>query len=236
MGSGGSRVLEVEIDAPAMTRVLAAVAVAGVVVSTGAGMVMTRLEPGAVADVLARVEPGAEMSPLTWFSSGLLLACALALLACWQRSRASGPPVLVPSWLGLAVLFAGLSAEEFVAVHENLGDWWLPTAAGVGVAIGVAAWRPWTTLSSRGRRAWVAAVVLFVGGAVVTDELTEIVLGSAAITIPRMLLRGVEEGLELAGTIVFLESLLLSVSRRQEARRRQVSGASVGGRRGPGSG
>lgn len=126
----------------------------------------------------------------TWYSSALLLGCAvlaglLAALARRAGSRDAG------AWTGLAAVLALLSLDEIAVLHERLGG----PAGGV---LGDAARGPL-------RFAWVVPGVLLV-------LVAGIVLLGFVRRLPsptrRLVVTAAAEGLEMAGSVVLLYALL----------------------------
>lgn len=159
-----------------------------------------------------------EQNVPTWVASCLLFACGTVLaLIGLEASRARSP--LRGYWYGLAALFAYLSLDEFVGFHEHLGglvelhgalyfSWVVP--AGVAVAIVGSTFVPFLRrLPRRTRRQFLIAGALYVGGALGM----ELPLGywterAGSDNLVYALIDGVEEGMELAGTTLFLLALL----------------------------
>jgi hypothetical protein len=156
----------------------------------------------------------------SWFQSGLLLACA-ALLGLIGRSRAPGDR-FARHWKILACLFVYLSADEAASLHETGGFWisegfgwmgslgvyvWLIPAVALlaGLAIGLRAFL--LHLPQRIRRTMIAAAVVYVAGAA-GMELVEAALDRLEGTPAFGLLTVVEESLEMAGLVLFVNALL----------------------------
>lgn len=153
----------------------------------------------------------------TWFSSGLLLVCALAAGAIalgvppGERWRAH--------WWGLVAGFAYASLDEAVELHEHLGghfetsgvlyfDWVIPAAAIVAVLAAI--YLPFVrALPARSRRRLIVAGVIYVAGALLmelplgwwTDHVGPASPGYAAID-------WVEETLEMLGASLGIVALV----------------------------
>jgi hypothetical protein len=154
----------------------------------------------------------------TWYASGLLLGCALALAGIAAAAERSALPHVF-RWRLLAAVFLYMSLDEVAMLHERLNDllplhgalrfsWILPAAA-VVAALGVAYLPFLKALPARSRNRFLLAGALYVGGALVmelplgwwAERFGEDGLGYALIDF-------VEEALELAGATWFLCSLL----------------------------
>lgn len=160
----------------------------------------------------------------TWYSSVLLAFCALALFTVGRDHAA--PDLHSRSrwrwrwhWRGLAVVFAAISMDEVAGFHERINQtahfggvlyyaWVIPFGALV-VVIAIL-WLPLlAALPMPTRRRFVAAALLYVGGALGV----ELVLGAWAsahgpMNLTYRMIDAVEEGAEIAGASLFLWSLL----------------------------
>jgi hypothetical protein len=151
----------------------------------------------------------------TWYSSSLLLACAVTLGAI----APGAPDGQGRYWSLLAAVFGYLSIDEAVGLHEQLNElvhlggplyfgWILP--AGVAVALlGAAYLRFLLRLPPQTRRRFLLAGALYVGGAL----LMEIPLGLWTEAhgdgdLGYALIDFVEESLEMIGATLFLLALL----------------------------
>jgi hypothetical protein len=172
---------------------------------------------GIVQDLTRPLLLDAEITVPTWFSSSLLLLIAAACaLAAWRGGE------LARRWWVLSVVFVFLSLDEAVIIHE-LGDelmarvldrdvdvplWTIP--AGIAVlVVGAYCLRLYRSQPSHLRRAWVVALLAFVGGAVGFEALGRphyAVPSEAGVTY--ILLSTIEEGLEMAGALIFLWAVM----------------------------
>ena len=154
----------------------------------------------------------------TWFSSVLLFSCGLVLAAIAagkQRTRA----VYIRHWWGLAAAFFYISLDEVVQIHEHASgwfdtggvlyfDWVIP--ASIVVAIFAASYLGFLAhLPRRSRRLFVAAGILYVGGALGM----ELPLGwwtdrAGRDNLTYALIDLVEESLEMIGASLFLYALV----------------------------
>lgn len=158
----------------------------------------------------------------TWFSSSLLLVCALA-----AGRIASARPPWHRHWWGTTAMLGWMSLDEAAELHEHLGglfgtrgllffDWVIP-AAGVVAAVAVAYWPFVRALVRPTRTRLIVAAVIYVAGALVmelplgwwTDHHGDEGLGYALID-------WVEETLEMLGASFALVAL---VAHHEEVRR-----------------
>ena len=154
----------------------------------------------------------------TWYASGLLLCCALALAAIARHAALTGAPRR-RHWWGLAAAFLYLSMDESVGLHEHLSDWvhlhgvlyfsWV-VPAGVAVLALALAYLPFLAhLPVRPRRQFLVAGALYVTGALGM----ELPLGywtelHGNDNLVYALIDLVEESLELLGASLFLAALV----------------------------
>ena len=201
-------------------------AMAGVLTVLGVGVEVAAAVLGA-----RKLEPFVEFLSLsyernlpTWYASGLLLACAL-LLAGIARAAGLAQEPARRHWWALAGLFAYISLDESVGLHEHLGGllslggvlyftWVVP--ATVAVALGGLAFLPFLArLASRRRAQFIVAGVLYVGGALVL----ELPLGwwterHGNDNLVYALIDHMEEALELVGASLFLAALVEELGER----------------------
>jgi hypothetical protein len=207
------------IDLGALRRWL----LAGVGVVSALGLAVELWHASSDADVLADLVPQLSLSyehnVPTWFSSSLLLACALAAgaiargAARWRRS-----------WWGMAVAFGYVSLDEASEIHEHLGghldtsgvlyfDWIIPAVGVLGV-LAVVYLRFMLALPAATRLRLLLAGVVYIGGAVGM----ELPLGwwvdrAGPDNLGYALIDWVEETLEMVGASLALVAL---VRHRQE--------------------
>ena len=164
-----------------------------------------------------------EMSIPTWFSSSVLLLCAvlLTILSIGRR----GGEVYALHWKALAVIFFLLSIDEAVGFHEMaigpVGSvlnepggflyftWVVPGGAFV-LIFALTYLRFLLSLPPRTRRLCIVAALLFVCGALVM----EMISGRHAAqygyqNLTYVALTTTEEVLEMLGGIIFLYALML---------------------------
>jgi hypothetical protein len=149
----------------------------------------------------------------TWYSaSALLLTSAILWVnATSQRKYQSSHTW---HWYGLAVGFLLLSIDEIAGMHETLNSetemsWAIPGGV-LALFIGGVYLVFLCQLERHTAVQFVIGGALFVGGAVGVELLTEPYLENDELnTLAYNLWTAVEEGMEMAGVIVFLNALLL---------------------------
>jgi hypothetical protein len=175
-----------------------------------------------MTDRIYRLDLDTEASLPTWFSSGLMLVCALALLAIAVQVRRDRLFQALP-WFILAGFFFVLSLDEIATIHEWLSAvlsarmdntglfyfaWTLPAL--VVCLAGLACFVPFILgFSGLDRTLLIGSAVVFLSGAVGMEMLggAEAELNGVTGLRYRMLMT-VEESLELAGLLIFLLFLL----------------------------
>jgi hypothetical protein len=176
-----------------------------------------------VTKFLLKFDVGGEQTVAAWVSSMLMLICALILFYLATVKRQLGQAYAM-HWLGLSVVFLGLSMDEAVGFHEMtimplretlqtggvfLYAWVIPALLFVG-ALGIVYLGFLWHLEAAFRLRFVLAGALFVGGAVGFEMLEG---AFAAFYQQHRLVHEaavhLEDTLEFAGVLVFLHSLLL---------------------------
>lgn len=166
-----------------------------------------------------------EISVPTWFSGIVLVAVAGA---AWWISTLPEHQEHRRRWQVLAVMFAYMSLDESIIIHEMAdgllaplfglsGDvpdfplWILP--AGIVVVIAGVYLLPLFRELGRGQqRLWVAALLLYTGGALGVEVVSRPLYALPSEgSLAWLALNVLEEGMEMAGAIVFLYSLLREV-------------------------
>jgi hypothetical protein len=170
--------------------------------------------------------PSAEGTVGTWLTAGLLLLGAGLLLAIAAGARARGERD-AGRWGVLAAVFLFLSCDEAAAIHERVGDW----AEGFGRGEGFLLWEwvvPYAVLTVAAaavyapfvrrlpvdtrRRVVVAGAVYVLGALVLEAVQARIVDARGPGTAVVAALAVVEEGLEMAGAVLFVRALLLHLA------------------------
>ncbi|MCY1032278.1 hypothetical protein OV207_12480 [Corallococcus sp. BB11-1] len=180
-----------------------------------------RQVPGALVAFLSLSHEG---NLPTWYASGLLLTCALALAGIARAAGLGGDPAR-RHWWALMGAFAYLSMDESVGLHEHLGglfSWggvlfftWVVPAAVIVLLVGLAFLPFLARLPSRRRKQFILAGVLYVGGALGV----ELPLGwwteqHGNDNLVYALIDHVEEALELVGASLFLAALVEELGAR----------------------
>jgi hypothetical protein len=174
------------------------------------------------SDRIYRLDLDTEASLPTWLSSGLMLVCALTLLAIAVQVKREGLFKALP-WLLLSAAFFFVSLDESISLHE-----WLSAAIGARVnntgmfyfvwavpalvlcLAGLACFLPFI-LSFKGldRALLIGSAAVFLSGAIGMEMIGGSVAEVAGIdNLTYRLLATVEETLEFAGLLIFLLFLL----------------------------
>ncbi|MEW5791898.1 MAG: hypothetical protein AB1790_10555 [Pseudomonadota bacterium] len=163
----------------------------------------------------------------TWFSSFLLLSCAI-LLAANASAAGAARARFARHWAILALIFLFMSVEEVASFHELVGTrmqhafqttgvlyyaWVIPGSIFVAI-FALSYLRFLFHLPARTRRLFLSAGLLYVGGALGL----EFVSGNYAAlhgeeSLSYAMLTTVEEVLEMAGLAVFAYALLSHTER-----------------------
>jgi len=203
--------------------------VATLIAVGAAGLVVELLHHGPVPaldeDLVGLFSLSYESNLPTWYSSALLLACAVTLTAI----APAAPPGQARYWSLLSAVFGYLSIDEAVGLHEQLNEvvhlggpfyfgWIIPAGAAV-LLVGAAYLRFLRALPAETRRRFLVAGALYVGGAL----LMEIPLGLWTEArgdggLGYALIDFAEESLEMTGATLFLLALLRHAARHGPAR------------------
>ena len=228
----GDPAFSVRIGATTALLALAVLAVVAASFSAAWSLIelgVTRQEVPVVLEQLSKVtkfllkfDAGGEQTVAAWLSSMLMLLCAMVLFYIATMKRHGSEPYAM-HWLGLSVIFLGLSMDEAVGFHEMtikplreaLGTGgpflyaWVIPAIGLVAVVGIAYLGFLRHLEPAFRLCCLLAGGLFVGGAV-GFEMLEGVL--ADFYVRHRLLHEVavhlEDTLEFAGVLIFLHGLL----------------------------
>jgi hypothetical protein len=168
----------------------------------------------------------------TWFSSLLLAAAAATSFVISHQCR--GTPAVRP-WLGLALIFVGMSVDETASLHEMFGPgitqalgfkaqgvltcaWVLPGLAVAALVAGIFA-RFVYRLPRRVRRLTLLSGAFYAFGAIGCEMIYSSMLGSGIpdTAWPARLEIVVEETLEMAGVALWIYTQLLYLHDRQAA-------------------
>ena len=166
---------------------------------------------------------GREANLPTYFSSGLLLIASL-LLAWIARVKRRREAAFDRHWLVLALIFFYLSVDEAARLHEFVYEvlshfqvhgsgifyhvWVVPFLAAAAL-VGLAYLRFLFHLPAKQRFLFVAAALLYVGGAIGFEMFQGVVMeaqGRDNLTYHLSIV--VEEAMEMGGVLVFIYALL----------------------------
>jgi len=159
-----------------------------------------------------------EMNLPTWFSSHLILLCAV-MLALVSRSDHPHVSAFRGHWRTLALIFVYLSIDEAIELHEGLNlvldtsgflyfGWVIPFGVAV-IALGIGYLQFLRRLPAATRRLFCLAGGLYVGGALGV----ELILGAwvdvhGDENLTYALIDWVEESCEICGMSIFAWSLV----------------------------
>lgn len=217
MSDGATATGVLTVERERVVRVLFLLTALLVVVGTAAALVLRRDVPFAVESLGRLFLLDEEATVASWWASALLLAASGGLVL------ASGAvPALRWRLRVLAVLLVALSVDESAIVHERATGALLLLSTGssegdqplwIVVALPLVALTGWfvipilRALPPRVRTSWWLAAGLYVGGAVGVELVVNTL--TTRDTSVYQLGVAVEEGMEYAGPIVLLDSLLL---------------------------
>jgi len=222
-------VVEIEVRARPVARSLLAV-----VVSLAAGHLAALVWLGPLSsrrpsELMRLLDLNAEANLPTWFSSSLLLLCALLLgLVAAVRRRLADP--LARHWLAAAVIFALLSLDEAAAIHElsvkplraalgasgALHFTWVVPGALFAFAFALANVRFLRSLPARTRRAFLLAGALYLAGTLGMEMVGGVYHASRQALSPAYrAVVVVEEVLEMLGLVLFAWAILDHLAREQ---------------------
>lgn len=169
---------------------------------------------------------GNENNFATWYSSMILLLCAVLLLVIGLHVK-NTRGTYAGHWLTLAGIFLLLSLDETASIHEranHLGRYfkqfnyfgglfyqaWVAAGICFVLTIGAVYLKFIVHLPRNTRMLFVVACLLYVGGALGLEMIEGTVnlwLGGVE-NLPYQLLVGVEEACEMMGVVVFIYALL----------------------------
>ncbi|MBB5786607.1 hypothetical protein [Jiangella mangrovi] len=188
--------------------------------------IRTRPEAGALADVLALLNGGHERSLASWWTAALLVTCSVAALLAARLARGDGDPRAGRAWVVLAVVFALLSLDEAVSLHERGAEWagavfdsgsvlarlgWTLPAAAI-IVVSLAALVPaFRAIPSRSRSIIVAGLATSIAGALGMEVVNVLLVDAGARYLWRHLVMAIEEAAEMAGVVIALLGVLTTV-------------------------
>jgi len=175
----------------------------------------------------------------TWFSSILLFLCAERAWWVASAARACGDR-WHRHWRGLAVIFAYLSLDELVQLHEQvvvplreslalggvLRFAWVVIAVPLVVVFALVYLRFLVAQPVWTRVAFIVSGLVYVGAAVGMEMIGSLVVTTFGFqSLLYSAASGVEEGAEMLGVVLFLGALTVALGRMQ--RRTATTAASV---------
>jgi hypothetical protein len=171
-----------------------------------------------------------ENSVPTWYQSAVFLLAAGLLTIIGLGARSSGAP-FATHWLVLAAICIGLSLDEVASLHERtisplylslrLTGIWSPGWVILGMAavaiVALLYLRFFLHLSRADQLQIAAAAIVFVGGSIGVEMMTAGMFDTTDVAWKKsfdyVLMVQVEEGLEMAGLLIFVDFLLRRASR-----------------------
>lgn len=148
----------------------------------------------------------------TYYSAFALLIAAGLLYAIALR-KASEQDRFTRHWFGLTLGFLAMSVDEVAGMHEALNTitdfpWTLPAAFAV-LVVAILYLKFLLHLPLPTRIGFLLSGMLFAGGAIGVEHATDWYLENHSMdTLGYNLLTALEEGLEMLGVILFINSLL----------------------------
>ncbi len=203
---------------------LAAIALVLAIVGAFANIVIYQIADSPdsnLAKVMHRLDLGYEPSLPAWFSSLVLFFNASVLLLISRAKQLRAEPYFA-HWLGLGIIFVGLSIDESVMIHEMVDTVlssmlqttgfllfpWVIAGSAFALTVLVAYSKFLLRLPRRFAYLFITSGALFVGGAVGMELLAGAVIDAAGVaSIYHTIVQTIEESLEMAGSILFLYSL-----------------------------
>ena len=161
----------------------------------------------------------------TWYQSVNFLVAAGLMVMIVLSNRNNGRP-FAAHWLGLAILFCFLSLDEVASLHESTINpmqrvimptgIWAPTWVILGFAavaiIALVYWRFFFHFEWRQRLHMVTAGAIFLGGALAAEMMTGVMFDTTdpdfKNAFPYAVLANIEELLEMAGLLIFIDFLM----------------------------
>ena len=189
-----------------------------------------RPEAATLRDLMAVFDAGNERTLAAWWTAALLAgAAAAAVLVAELARRADSSPAEVRAWRVLAVVFALLSLDEIVSLHERGAAWtasvldagsplvrlgWMIPAAAILVLSLVVLVPAFRAIPRRPRRIIVAGLGTAVAGALGMEFVNVMLVDAGAALRWRYLAMAVEEAAEMGGVVIVLAGISLAVRGR----------------------
>lgn len=193
---------------------------------------VSRPESGVLVDVFAMLDAGQERGLAAWWTASMLVIGALGAVLVGHLARTGGHRArVVVAWRLVAVLFALLSFDEIVSLHERGAQWtaavidaesewvrlgWLIPGAGV-LAVALVALVPmFRALPARPRRCLLAGLGVAIAAAMGL-ELAFVLLSDAGVAWRWLhAVMAAEEAAEMAGVITMIAGLAYAVRIRPD--------------------
>jgi len=180
-------------------------------------------QPAHIQGVITLFNSAAEGNLPTYYSSVLLLFSAMLLSFITLKERTSKSKYF-PHWAFLTLGFVYLSMDEMLVLHESIssfiravtdysGDGVLKSPWVIlgtfAVAIVFLIFRKFIThLERRTRYLFLLAGILYVGGAIGFEIIENLYAEAHGQNTVYSMMQNIEEGMEMAGIIVFISALL----------------------------
>ena len=191
------------------------------------GRTVIRPESGPLVDIFALLDAGQERTLAAWWTAALLVAASIAAAMVGQLAvRASRRNREIVAWRILAVIFALLSLDEIVALHERGARWtaaavdadsaliqlgWLLPASAI-LVLSLAVLIPtFRALPRRPRTFVVAGLAASIGGAMGMEFVDVALINAGAELRWRYIAMALEETAEMAGTLIVLAGISTAV-------------------------
>lgn len=192
-------------------------------VSTAQNLLFYRQANPDPAGKIWLLEVNFERSIYTWYSAALHLGVAvLLILTCVEKWRLRDR--FLPCWIGLSAVFLFTSMDETLALHERLEElgklidgsvasgagWVIPAVAAslVGLLLAIPFLR---SLPKPIPALMLASAAIFVGGAAGLEMIEGELFFRHALkqSLGAEMFAAAEEGMEVAGLLLFIHTLLL---------------------------
>ncbi|TFH47101.1 MAG: hypothetical protein E4H01_08855 [Lysobacterales bacterium] len=154
----------------------------------------------------------------TWYAAVILLIAGQLLLLQTLFTRRAGN-AWWPWWLVLCLGFHGMSLDEVAGFHEYLNTMlsrvrWTTVGSAIALIVAVAYLPFLRALPARTCWLFVLAGAIFIGGAIGVESYTvRYELAKQLNTLPYNMWTALEEGMEMAGVILFIYALLDHMAR-----------------------
>jgi hypothetical protein len=193
---------------------------------------------GAFNDVLALLNAAQERSLAGWWTSALLMTCCLAALGASRLAGAFTSRRAAWPWLVLAMVFALLSLDEVVSLHERGAKWtaavldsdsplarlgWTIPATAIllaSLAVLIPAMR---AIPVRARALVLIGLGTSIAGALGMEVVNVVLTQAGARYLWRLIAMAIEETAEMVGVVVVLLGVLTAVRIRWAGRQLTVA-------------